>query len=164
MVVRAGADGSRSVTQEVITAAQQAAELAQAQIDLADRQAGRHVANAVTITDCSNFLTATKLFDQSNYTGNELCFLGDTPLDGGFELLGNFCRLFIRLPSGGRVCARTWQGAIQSLWTGQASLLVENNGSGSAYCDDFLSAYEAQATPTACDAQAFDIGINEFKL
>jgi hypothetical protein len=62
------------------------------------------------------------------------------------------------------VLTSTVLSSIQSLWTGQASLLVENNGSGAGYCDNFLPPSEAQATPTACDAQAFDIGINEFKL
>lgn len=163
-IVRTAADGSRSVTQEVVTESQQAAEVAQAHRDLADRRAGHPVADAVARVDCSNFLTATKLFDQPSFTGNELCFLGDTPQDGDIELLGNFCRLFIRGPGGRLVCARTWQGAIQSLWTGQATLVVENNVSGAGYCDDFLPSFEAQAAPTACDAQAFDIWINLFGL
>jgi hypothetical protein len=163
-VVRIANDGSRSVTQEVVTQSQQAAEVAQAHRDPGDRRIGYPVADAIERVDCSNFLTATKLFDQPNYTGNELCFLGDTPQDGDYELLGNFCRLFIRGPGGRLVCARTWQGAIQSLWTGQAVVVVENNGSGAGYCYDYLPEAEAQATPTACDAQAFDLRINLFEL
>jgi len=152
-IVRIAPDGTRTVRQEAISASQQAAEAA----ELQRAPAGRPIANAVAPTSCSNFLTATKLFDQPNYTGNEICFIGATPQDSGFEFLGNFCRTFLHFPPGRTICARTWQGAIQSLWTGQASLLVESQGGG---CADVWGAAVAQATPTACDGVAFDIGIN----
>lgn len=156
-IVRTAPDGTRTVSQESIVPSQQAAEAAQLQRALDSPGAGRPIADAIATTSCSNFLTATKLFDQPNYTGNEICFLGATPQDSGFEVLGNFCRVVLRFPPGHSTCVHTWQGAIQSLWTGQASLLVESQLGG---CADILSAAEAQATPTACDAVAFDIGIN----
>src|SRR4051812_44058117 len=67
-IVRTAPDGTRIVSQEAIASSQQAAEAAQLQRALASPGAGRPIADAIATTACSNFLTATKLFDQPNYT------------------------------------------------------------------------------------------------
>ncbi|HEV7558496.1 MAG TPA: hypothetical protein VGO00_23665, partial [Kofleriaceae bacterium] len=75
-IVRMADDGSSTVTTEPITAEQQLAEHDRNVQQLAAIQAGGPAVELVATDSCGDWY-ATKFFDQINYTGNELCVIGD---------------------------------------------------------------------------------------
>jgi hypothetical protein len=134
-IVRTAADGSSTVTTEPITAAQ---ELAEHEADIRALAAGLTL--EIVSTDSCTDPYATKFFDQTNYTGNELCVLGSGP-----QYLDYFCRIRFR-----GVCFGSWDESTRSIWTGQSQLWIQSDPGSGDYCSDSLPAYEARASVSAC--------------
>jgi hypothetical protein len=141
-IVRTADDGSPSITTESIAAWQQEAEHARAVEQLAAVQAGAPVPYLVSTDSCGDW-NATKFFDQTGYTGNELCVIGS-----GYQYLDYFCRF--RLPRSPFTCLSNWSRATRSLWTGQAQLWIESDPGTGEYCQEVVPRYEAEATVSSC--------------
>jgi hypothetical protein len=151
--VRRDHDGTQRVTRTPITAEQQALEMAQARLDRMNRLAGRSVADAAATADCGNGL-ATKLFDQDDFTGNELCLIG-----AGVEVLGDDCRRTLAVPSASLLCTSTWDHAIRSAWTGAAPVMLDGAGEPASACRERLPAFDARAASTGCMAVAVELTV-----
>jgi hypothetical protein len=107
-IVRFADDGSATVATEPITAAEQRLEH-EAAVDAIAGIKPRTLA----IDSCGDWY-ATKFFDKVNYTGNELCLIGD-----GYDHLAAYCRLHYR-----GICVATWTGGVRSFWTGELKLTL----------------------------------------
>jgi len=142
-IVRIADDGSETVTTEPVTATEQRLEHEAA---VANAQSGAKV--LVAIDSCADW-NATKFFDQTDYTGNELCLIGS-----GNGYLHQYCRL-----RGYKVtCLRTWSESTRSVWTGASvvwmdSVYYTNTCAGGIW--SALPAYEAYASVDGC-VQASD--------
>jgi hypothetical protein len=136
-IVHFAEDGGATVTTEPVTATEQQLEHETA---VADGQR-----RTVAIDSCGDW-NATKFFDQTNYTGNELCLIGN-----GNGFLDQYCRLRGGLKA---VCLRSWTESTRSLWTGASVVWLSSvYGSGGACAGGVwsgLPAYEAYATVDAC--------------
>jgi hypothetical protein len=142
-IVRFADDGSSTVTTEPITASEQRLEHEAAVAAVAGVQAGAKQ-HALAIDSCGDWY-ATKFFDQTDYTGDELCLIG---LGDGF--LDAYCRLHYGTKG---ACLRTWSESARSLWTGESELSMESvygAGTCAGGIVESWPAYEAVATLDAC--------------
>ena len=73
-------------------------------------------------TPLFNGTNLLRLYDQINYTGNVLCFIGS-----GYVDLGSYCR-------GTPVCLTDWEGAVRSYKTGTASASFSPDGACCSIC------------------------------
>jgi len=137
-IVRIADDGSSTVTTEPVTAAEQRIEHEAAVAALADGRPG--VKPLVAIDSCADWY-ATKFFDQTSYTGNELCLIG-----GGNGYLDQYCRLRGGLKA---LCLRTWSESVRSLWTGANAVWLDSvyyNSTCAGGVWSGMPAYEAYAS------------------
>jgi hypothetical protein len=140
-IVRIADDGSTTVTTEPVTATEQRLEHEAA---VANARTGTKP-YTITVDSCADWY-ATKFFDQTDYTGNELCVLGN----GDNFWLHQFCR--IRGYRG--LCLRTWSESTRSLWTGENVVFLTSLYYASTTCPGGIAsgfpAYEADATVDDC--------------
>jgi hypothetical protein len=127
------------VTTEPITASEQRLEHEAAVATVAGAKQ-----RTVAIDSCGDWY-ATKFFDETDYTGDELCLIG---LGDGF--LDAYCRLHYATKG---ACLRTWSESAHSLWTGESELSMESvygAGTCAGGIVESWPAYEAVATLDAC--------------
>ena len=140
-IVRVADDGSETVSMEPITATEQRLEHEAAVSDVAAIRAGVKQ-RTLAVDSCADWY-ATKFFDGTGYTGNELCLIGT-----GYGRLGAYCSFRFR-----GVCLRTWSGSVRSFWTGQSALSLGpdygTEGCRSGLIQTFPP-YEAVTTLDAC--------------
>ena len=141
-IVRLADDGNATVTTEPITAAEQRFEHEAALAGIAELTAGTKQ-RTLAVDSCGDWY-ATKFFDQTGYTGNELCLIGT-----GYNHLDAYCRLHWL----NRACLRTWSGSVRSFWTGESALSLGPDygtpGCPSGFVETF-PAYEANTSLDEC--------------
>lgn len=155
-VVHTNPDGTQSVTTYRLTRAQQAAEVAarMARDTAAASGDGRFATqkDALDTSACSG--SAIWVFDNTNQTGNEICF------DGlGAVTLANYCRITY-CNAFYCSCLSNWAGAVRSFWAGQWKGYWYNP---SNFCTYYYAKYERDDTVDACTQSApelhqYDLG------
>lgn len=159
-VVNLNDDGTQTITQTLITVAEQQAELAR---NRAAEEAYLSRPDNVAYSDppvrdgsCSWY--SLKLFDGPTYTGNYICFTGN-----GFVNLGNYCRNTCAPGQRLCLCGGRWAGSVRAYWSGSNFGWYQSNNL-ECPADDFMPQYEARSTVSSCIQSANYVVMNYSKL
>jgi hypothetical protein len=150
-VVHIQADGTETVEQTTITAAQQRAEQdARARI-LGGKASAPAGESDVVTHDTGCAASSMWMFDQTSLAGNEICFFGS-----GYVNLASYCR--------GVSCPSSWSKAVRSYWAGSDSGLFSTNTSptcGSGGCFESFSPFQKALTVSSCGQISQYLGLQE---
>lgn len=150
-IVHIQANGTETVEQTTVTAAEQRAEQdARARILSGDASMRGGVADLVAL-DAGCAASSMWLFDQTGLAGNEICFFGS-----GYVNLASYCR--------GSSCSSTWSKAVRSYWAGSDWGLLATNSSptcGSGGCSESFTAFQKALTVSSCAQISQYLGLHE---
>jgi hypothetical protein len=150
-VVHVEADGTETVEQMTVTAAQQRTDQDERTRILSGEASTRAVEADLVTHDTGCAASSMWLFDQTGLAGNEICFYGS-----GYVKLTNYCR------GGSLPLCLTWSKAVRSYWAGaDTGLLATNSGPtcGSGGCYESFSAFQKALTVSACGQMSQYLGL-----
>jgi hypothetical protein len=155
-IVHIQADGTETVEQTTITAAQQRAEQDARGRILGGEPSTRAGESDVVTRDPGCAASSMWMFDQADLKeGNEICFFGS-----GYVNLANYCRTSNPM----MVCPGTWSKAVRSYWAGTDSGLFSINNSptcGSGGCFESFSPFQKALTVSSCGQISQYLGLQE---
>ncbi|MCC6555075.1 MAG: hypothetical protein IT372_19070 [Polyangiaceae bacterium] len=149
-IVHLAEDGTERVVQVQITRAEQLREPAELAAIASGEREGLGTAAQAISQDFSCLDTSIQMYDQTNFTGNEICFSGS-----GATYLYNYCRT--------GDCMLRWNQAVRSYKSGTASGLFSYRpyftcGSSQGTCNQFASNTDYNSA-TSCEQNANYLGL-----